>query len=92
MSLVTNLEKLCIKVNSLQVYEQQYELAPGIVMTIRSEESDILPEIVSKFLRHKAPIPELRKAMKARSSLRYSDMTSASSKTENLMKGGIDKK
>ena len=57
-------------------------------MTIRFEGYDGLPDVVKRFLRHKASIPELKKALEVRRYLRISDKDSASSKTDKLLNGG----
>lgn len=54
-------------------HREEFELAPGLIMTICFEGDNGLPEVVDGFLRRKASIGEVRKALKARGSLKYPD-------------------
>jgi len=70
---------------------EEFEIAPGLVCTIRYEDN-IMAEAIGNFLRHKASFGEVKKALKARGSLRYPGMAPASSKGGKLIKGGDEEK
>lgn len=61
---------------------EEYELVPGLTMTVRFEGSNGLPEVVDRFLRHKASVPEMKKSLRAWGGPRRPDIASATSMGE----------
>jgi hypothetical protein len=87
MSFLSKMQTLT-KINGGYDHWEEFELAPGLIMRVSFEGDNGLPEVVDKFLRQKASFGELKRTLKARGSLRYPSMNSASLLAENPKEGG----
>lgn len=76
------------KTNGGYDHWEEFEIGPGLIMRVSFEEDNALSEVVDRFLRQKASFGDLKKSLKAKSSLRYSSMDSASLVAENPKEGG----
>jgi hypothetical protein len=64
MNFISKMRATLTKINAGHDRWEEFELAPGLMCTIRFESNDGLPGVVDRFLRRKASIGELRQTLK----------------------------